>query len=130
MWLIFPCTGAQDPKPQTRFKRSPKSDKRNDPYQETISYLHKAIGFALRSAILYLRGCRSLERQYVVEDSKWNNRVTNILHKISLINAYSLLISCLKPSNLYIHLKSSSFLYLYVYLDLCFVSLSSSSCAL
>ena len=70
--LIFACTGGAGPKATKTIQKLAEkiSEKRNDTYQETINYLRTTISLALlRSAILCIRGCRSLKRPFVVDNS-------------------------------------------------------------
>ena len=70
--LIFSCTGGAGPgATKTMQKLAEKiSEKRNDTYQDTMNYIRTKISFALlRSSILCLRGCRTIKRQWLVDNS-------------------------------------------------------------
>ena len=46
------------------------SEKRQESYPESINYIRTKISFALlRSSILYIRGCRSLRKVQIIDNS-------------------------------------------------------------
>ena len=70
--LVFACSGGAGPSASRVMKQlaTKISEKRGEPYADTISYIRTKISFALlRSCVLCLRGCRALKPRVLSETS-------------------------------------------------------------
>ena len=70
--LVFACSGGPGPSASRVMKQlaTKISEKRGEPYADTISYIRTKISFALlRSCVLCLRGCRALKPRVLSETS-------------------------------------------------------------
>ena len=70
--LVFACSGGAGPSASRVMKEHAIkiSEKRGEPYADTISYIRTKISFALlRSCVLCLRGCRALKPRVLSETS-------------------------------------------------------------
>ena len=68
--LVFTCSGGAGPSASRVMKQlaTKISEKRGEPYGDTISYIRTKINFALlRSCVLCLRGCRALKPRVLSE---------------------------------------------------------------
>ena len=70
--FVFACSGGAGPSASRVMKQlaAKISEKRGEPYADTISYIRTKISFAnLRSCVLCLRGCRALKPRVLSETS-------------------------------------------------------------